>query len=39
MMEDLYSRLLAYRSVDELDRVKGLGKKRLEEIRPLFIVE
>jgi competence protein ComEA len=25
-----------YRSVDDLDRVKGIGKKRLEEIRPLY---
>ena len=23
-----------YRSVDDLDRVKGIGRKRLEEIRP-----
>jgi competence protein ComEA len=28
-----------YRSVDELERVKGIGKKRLEEIRPLVTVE
>jgi competence ComEA-like helix-hairpin-helix protein len=28
-----------YRSVDELDRVKGIGKKRLEEIRPLIPIE
>jgi competence protein ComEA len=28
-----------YRSVDDLDRVKGMGKKRLEEIRPLVRVE
>jgi competence protein ComEA len=28
-----------YRSVDDLDRVKGIGKKRLEEIRPLVSVE
>jgi competence ComEA-like helix-hairpin-helix protein len=28
-----------YRSVDDLDRVKGIGKKRLEEIRPLVTVE
>ena len=28
-----------YRSVGELDRVKGIGKKRLEEIRPLVRVE
>jgi hypothetical protein len=27
------------RSVDELDRVKGIGKKRLEEIRPLVTAE
>jgi hypothetical protein len=25
-----------YRSVDDLDRVKGIGKKRLVEIRPLY---
>jgi DNA uptake protein ComE-like DNA-binding protein len=24
-----------YRSAEELDRVKGIGKKRLEEIQPL----
>ena len=28
-----------YRSVDDLKRVKGIGKKRLEEIRPLVAVE
>ena len=28
-----------YRSVEELDRVKGIGKKRLEEIRPLVRAE
>jgi competence protein ComEC len=28
-----------YRSVDDLDRVKGIGRKRLEEIRPLVTVE
>ncbi len=28
-----------YRSVEELDRVKGIGKKRLEEIRPLVTAE
>jgi competence protein ComEA len=28
-----------YRSVDDLDRVKGIGKSRLEEIRPLVTVE
>jgi competence ComEA-like helix-hairpin-helix protein len=28
-----------YRSVDELERVKGIGKKRLEEIRALITVE
>jgi competence ComEA-like helix-hairpin-helix protein len=28
-----------YRSVEELERVKGIGKKRLEEIRPLVTVE
>jgi competence protein ComEA len=28
-----------YRSVDELDRVKGISKKRLEEIRPLVRAE
>jgi competence ComEA-like helix-hairpin-helix protein len=28
-----------YRSVDELDRVNGIGKKRLEEIRPLVTVK
>jgi competence ComEA-like helix-hairpin-helix protein len=28
-----------YRSVEELDRVKEIGKKRLEEIRPLVTVE
>jgi competence protein ComEA len=27
------------RSVDELHRFKGIGKKRLEEIRPLVAVE
>jgi Helix-hairpin-helix motif len=28
-----------FRSVEELERVKGIGKKRLEAIRPLVIVE
>ena len=28
-----------YRSVDDLDRVKGIGKRRLEEIRPLVTAE
>ena len=28
-----------YGSVDDLRRVKGIGKKRLEEIRPLVIAE
>ncbi len=28
-----------YRSVDELDRVKGIGKKRLDEIRSLVTVK
>jgi DNA uptake protein ComE-like DNA-binding protein len=28
-----------YRSVEELERVRGIGKKRLEEIRPLIRVE
>ena len=28
-----------YRSVDDLDRVKGIGKKRLEEIRPFVTAE
>ena len=28
-----------YRSVDDLDRVNGIGKKRLEAIRPLFTVD
>jgi hypothetical protein len=28
-----------YRSVEELERVRGIGKKRLEEIRPLVTVE
>jgi DNA uptake protein ComE-like DNA-binding protein len=28
-----------YRSVDDLDRVKGIGEKRLEEIRPLVTAE
>ena len=28
-----------YRSVDDLERVKGIGKKRLEEIRPLVTAE
>jgi competence protein ComEA len=28
-----------YRSVEELDRVKGIGKKRLEEIRSLVTAE
>ena len=28
-----------YRSVEDLDRVKGIGKKRLEEIRALVAVE
>jgi competence protein ComEA len=27
-----------YRSVADLERVKGIGKKRLEEIRPLVTV-
>ena len=27
-----------YRSVDDLERVKGIGKKRLEEIRALVTV-
>jgi competence protein ComEA len=27
------------RSVEELERVKGIGKKRLEEIRPLVSAE
>jgi hypothetical protein len=27
-----------YRSVDELERVKVIGKKQLEEIRPLLAV-
>jgi hypothetical protein len=26
-------------AVEDLDRVKGIGKKRLEEIRPLVTVE
>jgi competence protein ComEA len=28
-----------YLSVDDLDRVKGIGKRRLEEIRPLVKAE
>jgi competence protein ComEA len=28
-----------YPSVEELDGVKGIGKKRLEEIRPLVTAE
>jgi competence ComEA-like helix-hairpin-helix protein len=28
-----------FRSVDDLDRVKGIGKRRLEEIRPLVTAE
>jgi DNA uptake protein ComE-like DNA-binding protein len=28
-----------YRSVDDLDRVKGIGKRRLEETRPLVRAE
>jgi beta-lactamase superfamily II metal-dependent hydrolase len=28
-----------YRSIDDLDRVKGIGQKRLEEIRPFLAVE
>jgi competence ComEA-like helix-hairpin-helix protein len=28
-----------YRSVEELDRIKGIGRKRLGEIRPLVTVE
>jgi competence protein ComEA len=28
-----------YRSVEDLDRVQGIGKKRLEEIRPLVTAE
>jgi competence ComEA-like helix-hairpin-helix protein len=28
-----------YRSVEELDRVKGIGPKRLKEIRPLVTVD
>jgi competence ComEA-like helix-hairpin-helix protein len=28
-----------YRSVEDLDRVKGIGSKRLEEIRPLVTAE
>ena len=28
-----------YRSVDELDRVKGIGPKRIEKIRPLVTEE
>jgi DNA uptake protein ComE-like DNA-binding protein len=28
-----------YRPVDDLDRVKGIGAKRLEEIRSLVTVE
>jgi competence protein ComEA len=28
-----------YRSVEELERVKGIGKKRLEEIRPMVTAE
>jgi DNA uptake protein ComE-like DNA-binding protein len=29
----------SYRSVEELERVRGIGKKRLEEIRALVTVE
>jgi DNA uptake protein ComE-like DNA-binding protein len=29
----------SYRSVEELVRVKGIGKNRLEEIRPLVTAE
>jgi DNA uptake protein ComE-like DNA-binding protein len=28
-----------YRSVDDLDRVTGIGRKRLEGIRPLVTAE
>jgi competence protein ComEA len=28
-----------YRSVEELERVKGIGKRRLEEIRPRVSAE
>jgi DNA uptake protein ComE-like DNA-binding protein len=28
-----------YRSVEDLDRVKGIGKRRLEEIRPLVTTD
>ena len=28
-----------YRSVEELERVKGIGRRRLEEIRPLVTAE
>jgi competence protein ComEA len=28
-----------YRSMDDLERVKGIGRKRLEEIRPLVTTE
>ena len=28
-----------YRSVEDLERVKGIGKKRLDEIRPLVTTE
>jgi competence protein ComEA len=28
-----------YRAVDDLERVKGIGKKRMEEIRPLVTTE
>jgi competence protein ComEA len=28
-----------YRSVDDLDRVKGIGKTRLREMRPLVTAE
>jgi competence protein ComEA len=28
-----------YRSVEELERVKGIGKRRLDEIRPLVKAE
>jgi DNA uptake protein ComE-like DNA-binding protein len=28
-----------YRSVEELDRVKGIGRKRLEESRPLITAD
>jgi competence protein ComEA len=28
-----------YRAVDDLERVKGIGKKRMEEIRPMVTTE